>query len=142
MSPELQEMYEISENSNNEYLWSNIRSFYQKGLFCDVELICYNNQNEKKSILCHRLVLASASSFFKKILSGTENSDKPCLIYFTDYKYQNIKCIIDNIYKALDMKSSFTFIQGKLNTMTETRTYFLLAVILTLICFVHIFRDV
>ena len=129
MSSELQ-IYECSKKkplinckrTRNEYFWSNIESFYEKNLFCDIELICFKGR-EKKSILCHKLVLASISSFFRKILSGTENSDKSCVIYFTDHEYQNIKSIIDNIYKALSCSGSLKFIQGKLKNLDESSKY-------------------
>ena len=110
------------KKTNNENFWSNIQSFYQKSLFCDVELICYK-ENEKRSILCHKLVLSSISSFFRKILTAMENSDGPCVIYFNDYKYQNIRCIIDNIYKALSCSGSLKFIQGKLRNLDESSKY-------------------
>ena len=125
VSPYSKKPFINCKNTNNENFWSNIQSFYQKSLFCDVELICYK-ENEKRSILCHKLILSSISSFFRKILLSTKNSDAPCVIYFNDYEYQNMKCIIDNIYKALSNPGSFTSIQGKLKNLAESREFLMI----------------
>ena len=76
-----------SENSCN-----TIRNLYTDTTFTDVTLLTEDDQQ----ILAHKVVLASGSSFFRRILM--KNSHQNPLIYLKGIKFSDLKSIVRFIY--------------------------------------------
>ena len=77
---------------------SNISSTFQQlredNEFSDVTLVCEDNQR----IECHKIVLSSASSFFKSLL--VENLHSHPMIYMRKIKSRSMGCLLDFIYNG------------------------------------------
>ena len=79
-------------NDYQENIATSYRELRESQEFGDVTLVCEDNQK----IEAHRLVLASASKFFRNILVGNKHSHP--LIYMRGIKAKDLVCLIEFIY--------------------------------------------
>lgn len=62
--------------------------------FCDVTLAC-----EGRTLRAHRVVLCACSTYFDSILTSG-NSDKETIVIMKDCRFDDVKCLIDFMYKG------------------------------------------
>ncbi len=81
--------------------WTSLRDFYHAGLFCDVDIVCKNQGEEGGgSVSCHRLVLASLSSF-QEAFQTTDAEGERAVVYLLDANVDDVKRAISALYDFL-----------------------------------------
>ena len=68
-------------------------TFPQTEAFCDVTLAC-----ENASIKCHKMILSACSTYFQSLFM--ENTCEHPIVFLKDIKIQEIKVILDYMYKG------------------------------------------
>lgn len=81
-----------------KYHHSNLQTMFSqlldRGCFCDVTLAC-----EGRTLKAHRVVLCACSTYFDSILTNG-CSDKDPIVIMKDCKFDDIKCLIEFMYKG------------------------------------------
>ena len=70
-----------------------IHDLPQTEAFCDVTLAC-----ENASIKCHKMILSACSTYFQSLFM--ENTCEHPIVFLKDIKIQEIKVILDYMYKG------------------------------------------
>ncbi|XP_055586496.1 uncharacterized protein LOC129739126 [Uranotaenia lowii] len=82
-----------------KYHHSNLQTMFSqlldRGCFCDVTLAC-----EGRTIRAHRVVLCACSTYFDQLLTNCTSSEKDPIIIMRDAKFEDIKCLIEFMYKG------------------------------------------
>lgn len=81
-----------------KYHHSNLQTMFSQLLdreaFCDVTLAC-----EGQTLRAHRVVLCACSTFFDSILTN-RYTDKDPIVIMKDCKFEDIRCLIEFMYKG------------------------------------------
>ena len=93
-------------------LFSSIQDFYERKIFCDLNIYCQpegedQEDESKKAIRCHSLILASVVPAIKNLLKLSEwdpAQEADCL-YLPDISYHVMKEFVDQIYVKLSEAS-------------------------------------
>lgn len=85
----------IRWDSHQNELQTQLLRLLGWGRFCDVTLACENGQ----SLKAHRAILCAASNYFDSVLSNL-NPDKETLIVMKDCNYDDMKLLIEFMYKG------------------------------------------
>jgi len=83
----------IDWNDHNAHVVSTVKSLRNDSTFSDVTLVCENSQVE-----AHRVILASFSFFFSRILH--EQPDPHPLIYLSGVKMKDMMKVLDYMYSG------------------------------------------
>ncbi len=81
--------------------WNNHRSnlltvldhLLQTEAFCDVTLAC-----DGASVKCHKMILSACSAYFQQLF--LENACEHPIVFLKDIKYEEIRAILDYMYKG------------------------------------------
>lgn len=100
-----------------KYHHSNLQTMFSqlldRGCFCDVTLAC-----EGRTLKAHRVVLCACSTYFDSILTNG-CSDKDPIVIMKDCKFDDIKCLIEFMYKGEinveHVSTQFSFTSNKSN---------------------------
>ena len=87
------ETLEMSWKEFNENSCATIRNLYEDKQFGDVTLA----SQDEGEILCHRVVLASSSPFFKRMLSRNSDHSNP-IIFLKGVAMKQLEAVIKFIY--------------------------------------------
>ena len=77
-----------------EYAGGTFRDLREDHDFCDVTLVCEDNQQ----IPCHRVILAASSPLLKAMIRSSQHSHP--LLYFSGVKARDLARMVDFIYKG------------------------------------------
>ena len=80
-------------NNHRNNLLTVFDQLLQTEAFCDVTLACDNN-----SIKCHKMILSACSSYFQQLFM--ENTCEHPIVFLKDIKYEEIRTILDYMYKG------------------------------------------
>ena len=80
-------------NNHRNNLLTVFDQLLQTEAFCDVTLACDNN-----SIKCHKMILCACSSYFQQLFM--ENTCEHPIVFLKDIKYEEIRTILDYMYKG------------------------------------------
>ncbi len=94
----------------------------------DLTIVFGENKKKKRSTECHKIVLASASPFFREELSKLDKSDTPNVLALPDIKKQEFEKILEFIYKGevqIELKEYERFVEvAKLLSVTALKSYY------------------
>ena len=71
---------------------------YKSSTFCDLVLIASGDQKVK----CHKIVMCSISQRLFSICSAAQDPEDTIFIHLPQFTHQELKCVVDRIYSALD----------------------------------------
>ena len=80
-------------NNHRNNLLNVLDQLLQTEAFCDVTLAC-----ENASIKCHKMILSACSTYFQSLFM--ENTCEHPIVFLKDIKIQEIKVILDYMYKG------------------------------------------
>ena len=80
-------------NNHRNNLLTVLDQLLQTEAFCDVTLAC-----ENASIKCHKMILSACSTYFQSLFM--ENTCEHPIVFLKDIKIQEIKVILDYMYKG------------------------------------------
>ena len=80
--------------------WTQIREYYQLGLYCDMELL---PGGSKTGLKCHQLVLGSVSKVIQSALKSAMRSNDSDPIYITlpEFSYETVQLFLNSVYNQL-----------------------------------------
>ena len=88
------DQYSLKWNNYQENLLSVFDQLLHQESLVDVTLA-----TEGKSLKCHKVVLSACSSYFKSILSGTDQTQHPIVI-LRDISWSELNIIVQYMYKG------------------------------------------
>lgn len=89
----------------NHDFWHQIKDYYERGIYCDMELV---PGNSKTGVKCHQLVLASVSRAVRsalKVMLKSNDSD-PAYVMLPEFSYEALKVFLDGVYGQLVKEES------------------------------------
>ena len=89
----LSQIYCLRWNNHRNNLLSVFDHLLQTEAFCDVTLAC-----DGASIKCHKMILSACSSYFQQLFM--ENHCEHPIVFLKDIKYEEIRAILDYMYKG------------------------------------------
>ena len=92
-----------------------IHDLLQTEAFCDVTLAC-----ENASIKCHKMILSACSTYFQSLFM--ENTCEHPIVFLKDIKIQEIKVILDYMYKG-EVNVAQEELPGKNNVIMCLNSY-------------------
>jgi hypothetical protein len=94
----------------------------------DLTIVFGKNKKKKRSTECHKIVLASASPFFREELDKLDKSDTPNVLALPDIKKQEFENILEFIYKGevwIQVEEYERFVEiAKLLSVTGLKSYY------------------
>ena len=71
---------------------------YKSSTFCDLVLIGSGDQK----VQCHKMVMCSLSQRLHSLCSAVQDTEDTIFIHLPQFTHQEVKCVVDRIYSALD----------------------------------------
>lgn len=90
----LPQQYCLRWKYHHSNLQTQFSQLLDRGCFCDVTLAC-----DGQTLKAHRVVLSACSTYFDSILTNC-NSEKDPIIILKDVKFQDIKYLVEFMYKG------------------------------------------
>jgi len=89
--------YREVSDENHQQVFQEYKRFMKEKIFTDVTLVC-----ENKKFFCHRVVLASASSYFEKLLNSSMFTAEKNggLVLIANMRNDIFKAIVEFIYSG------------------------------------------
>ena len=94
----------MTEKKNHDF-WFEIKDYYERGIYCDMELI---PGDYKTGLKCHQVVLASVSRAIRsalKMMSSSNDSDTACVM-LPEFSYEVLRSFLDGVYGQLVKEDS------------------------------------
>lgn len=89
----LSQVFCLRWNNHRNNLLAVLDHLLQTEAFCDVTLAV-----DGASIKCHKMILSACSSYFQQLFM--ENTCEHPIVVFKDIKYEEIRAILDYMYKG------------------------------------------
>ncbi len=97
--------------------WTSIKEFYDKGLFCDLKILCLPKgqdaveEAKHEEIICHSVVLAAMSPMISLAALDAVNNEE-AVLYLVDYNEADVRFAVDTLYSCLVQEKDMEELMG------------------------------
>ena len=91
-------------SSGGSDFWFQLRDYYERGLYCDLELLAGDSGKTTGPLKCHQLILASVSKSIRSALRSahkSSTSDDPVFVSLPEFSHETLRHFLNAVYEQL-----------------------------------------